>query len=205
MMSATDKLLLILAAIVAVISAADGDWMWFMVSLIGISVIVYPGVKGGLTYNRFILTMSIVPLVIQAVLGIVILINGRTDDLWILSLILQTWTAVVFGYMLALVIDAYTSIMLSKRWILMFSLLFALMISGIYLFFQFTALYAAGYPVFNFELQGIVTTEERVWMNLQLMMPCAIATPVSIIAAMALRQWTKKTDISEVREVHNDG
>lgn len=196
---------MILAATVAVISVADGDWMWFIVSFIGIVAVAYPMIKGGSTYNRFILIMSIVPLVVQTALGIVIFINGRTEDLWAISLVLQTWAAVVFGYMLALLIDAYTSITLSKRWILMFSLLFALMISGIYLFFQFTSLYVAGYPVFNYELQGIVTTEERIWMNLQLMMPCAVATPVSIIVALVLRQWTKRTDISEVREVYNDG
>lgn len=204
-MSTQDRLLLVLAAAVAVISVADGDWMWFIVALVGVAVVAYPIQKGDFTYNRVFLILAMIPLAVQAVLGILIFIYGRTDNLWIISLILQTWTAVVFGYMLAILIDAYTDIKLSKRWILLFSLLFALTISGIYLFFQFTALYMAGYPVFNYELQGVVTAEVRVWMNMQLMMPCAVATPISIIVALVLRQCTKKIDMSEVREAHIDG
>ena len=204
-MSAQDRLLLVLAAAVAVISVADGDWMWFIVALVGVAVMAYPIRKGDFTYNRSFLILAMIPLAVQAVLGILILIYGRTDNLWIISLILQTWTAVVFGYMLAILIDAYTDIKLSKRWILLFSLLFALTISGIYLFFQFTALYMAGYPVFNYELQGVVTAEVRVWMNMQLMMPCAVATPISIIVALVLRQCTKKIDMSEVRRALIDG
>lgn len=197
--------MLVLAAAVAVISVADGDWMWFIVALVGVAVMAYPIRKGDFTYNRVFLILAMIPLAVQAVLGILIFIYGRTDNLWIISLILQTWTAVVFGYMLAILIDAYTDIKLSKRWILLFSLLFALTISGIYLFFQFTALYMAGYPVFNYELQGVVTAEVRVWMNMQLMMPCAVATPISIIVALVLRQCTKKIDMSEVRGAHIDG
>ncbi len=197
--------MLVLAAAVAVISVADGDWMWFIVALVGVAVVAYPIQKGDFTYNRVFLILAMIPLAVQAVLGILIFIYGRTDNLWIISLILQTWTAVVFGYMLAILIDAYTDIKLSKRWILLFSLLFALTISGIYLFFQFTALYMAGYPVFNYELQGVLTAEVRVWMNMQLMMPCAVATPISIIVALVLRQCTKKIDMSEAREAHIDG
>lgn len=204
-MSAQDRLLLVLAAAVAVISVADGDWMWFIVALVGVAVVAYPIQKGDFTYNRVFLILAMIPLAVQAVLGILIFIYGRTDNLWITSLILQTWTAVVFGYMLAILIDAYTNITLSKRWILLFSLLFALTISGIYLFFQFTALYMAEYPVFNYELQGVVIAEVRVWMNMQLMMPCAVATPISIIVALVLRQCTKKIDMSEVRGAHIDG
>ena len=197
--------MLVLAAAVAVISVADGDWMWFIVALVGVAVVAYPIQKGDFTYNRVFLILAMIPLAVQAVLGILIFIYGRTDNLWITSLILQTWTAVVFGYMLAILIDAYTNITLSKRWILLFSLLFALTISGIYLFFQFTALYMAEYPVFNYELQGVVIAEVRVWMNMQLMMPCAVATPISIIVALVLRQCTKKIDMSEVRGAHIDG
>lgn len=204
-MSVLDKLFLILAVAVAVISIADGDWMWFIVAFVGITAVIWPMLKKGITYNRFLLILSIVPLMAQAFMGILMLANGRGDELWVISLILQTWTSVVFGYMLALIIDEYTDIKLSKRWVLMFALLFSLMISGVYLFFQFTSLYVAGYPVFNYELQGIVTTEERIWMNSRLMMPCAIATPVSIIVALVLRQWTKATDALDIREGRTDG
>ena len=155
-MSVLDKLFLILAVAVAVISIADGDWMWFIVAFVGITAVIWPMLKKGITYNRFLLILSIVPLMAQAFMGILMLANGRGDELWVISLILQTWTSVVFGYMLALIIDEYTDIKLSKRWVLMFALLFSLMISGVYLFFQFTSLYVAGYEVVNYELQGMV-------------------------------------------------
>ena len=141
--------------------------------------------------------MTIIPLAAQSVLGIYRFYEWN-DSIWIISLIFQTWVCVVYGYMLVLLIDKVTDIVLSKRWILLFSLLFAVSISGIYLFLQFTSLYYQGYPVYNYDLAGLESTETRLWMNMQLMAPPSVAVPVSIIIALVLRQWTKKTDKSEL-------
>lgn len=205
MMSAQDKLLLTFITVLAIISAMDRDWMWFFLALIGIATIIYPLVKGGFTYYRPVLTLTMIPIIAQVMLGTFTLISRGIDGLWVISLIFQTWSAVMIGYLLALLLDAYTEIILSKRWSILFSFLFAMMVSGFCLFFQFVALYMLGYPVFNYEIQGVVTVGERVWLNLQLMMPCVVATPTSILTSLLLRQLIKKSEISENAEIHAYG
>ncbi len=194
-MSILDKLLAMFAIIVAVLSIINQDWMWLGVFILGLALFFY--LKGAkLEYNRFLVVMAIIPLAAQSVIG-VLMCYEWTNVFWIISLIFQTWIFVVYGYMLALLIDRFTNITLSKRWILLLSLLFAVFMSGIYLFLQFTSLYTHGYSVFNYDFIGS-NSAERIWMNAQLMTPPSVAVPVSIITAILLRQWTKKTDKSEM-------
>lgn len=194
-MSILDKLLAMFATIVALLSIINRDWMWLVVFIIGLALFCYS--KGAkLDYNRFLVVMTIIPLVAQSVLG-VFMFYEWTNVLWITSLIFQTWIFVVYGYMVALLIDRFTDITLSKRWILLLSLLFAVFMSGIYLFLQITSLYTQGDPIFNYDFIDL-NSAERIRMNAQLMMPSSVALPVSIIIALVFRQWTKKTDKSEM-------
>lgn len=197
-MSVWDNLSAVLIIFVAILSIANNDWMWLGVSLLGLALFIYSKKKGAtLEYNRFLIAMTIIPLAAQSVLGIYRFYEWN-DSIWIISLTFQTWICVVYGYMLALLIDKATDIVLSKRWILLFSLLFAVSVSGIYLFLQFTSLYYQGFPVYNYDLAGLESTETRLWMNMRLMTPPAVAVPISIFIALVLRQWTKKTDKSEL-------
>ena len=200
-MSVMKRLSAVLAVAVAIISVADKDWMWLIVALIGLSVTLYPNKNKDFEYSQILLLSVSVLLSVQIVLGAFGFIYGRTDSIWFVSLGIQTCASAVYGYMLALLIDRFTGIKLSERWMLMFSLLFALSVSGVYLFFQFASLYAAGYPVFNYELQGVVSNEERIWMNLQLMYPPTIATFVSIPAVLVLRHLTKRKGISSTEVI----
>ena len=197
-MSVLDNMSAVFAIVVAVLSVANNDWMWLGVSLFGLALFMYSEKKGAtLEYNRFLIAMTIIPLVAQSIIGIFRFYDWN-DSIWVISLIFQTWICVIYGYILALLIDRDMNIVLSKRWILLFSLLFAVSVSGIYLFLQFTSLYYQGFPVFNYDLAGLESTETRLWMNMQLMAPPSVAVPVSIIIALVLRQWTKKTDKSEL-------
>ncbi len=194
-MSVPKKASLLLAATVVIISSIDADWMWLGVAMAGIAITLYPGRNEDFRYNPLLLWSASMLLLIQTVLGILIFSEIHTKSVWIVSLVIQTCICTVYGYMFALLLNEFTDIKLSERWVLTFSLLFALSVSGIYLFFQFGSLYVAGYPVFNFELQGIVSNSERIWMNLQLMYPPTIATFVSIGAVLVLRHWTKHNDL----------
>ena len=197
-MSALDTVSVLLSLTVAAISlsSTDADWMWLAVSALGIALVLYPRrYLRGRGYNSFLLAAAAVPMAAQAVLGIYMRLEW-TYDLWTLSLMLQSWACVVYGYMLALLIDARSEIVLSKRWILLFSLLFSVSISAIYLFFQFSSLYFQGEPVFNTDFQGSEMNDIRIWMNSQLMTPPSVAVPVSIIVAVAMRFWTQRTEKS---------
>lgn len=203
-MSVIKRLYAILAVAVIITSVADKDWMWLMVAFAGLIIALYPKKNKEFEYNPILLISASILLFIQIVLGILIFFYDRIDPIWFVSLGVQTCVSAIYGYMLALLIDRFTDIKLSDRWILMFSLLFALSVSGVYLFFQFVSLYAAGYPVFNYELQGVVTNRERIWMNMQLMYPPTIATFVSLPAVATLRRWTKRNDISKTEAFKNE-
>lgn len=199
-MSPLDVVSVLLSLAVAAISLAstDVDWMWLAVSAIGIALVLYPKkYLGGRGYNGFLLIASIVPMAAQAVLGGYMCFEW-TYYLWVASLVLQSWTCVVYGYMLALLIDASTEIVLSKRWILLFSLLFALSVSAMYLFMQFASMYFQGEPVFNTDFQGAGMDDARIWMNSQLMTPPTVAVPVTIIVTLAMRFWTLRTEKLEL-------
>ncbi len=199
-MSALDTVSVLLSLAVAAISisSTNADWMWLAVSLSGIALVMYPRkYMGGKGYNGFLLAAAAVPMAAQAVLGIYMRFEW-TYDLWTVSLIFQSWACVVYGYMLALIIDQSTGIVLSKRWILLFSLLFSVSVSAIYLFFQFSSLYFQGEPVFNTDFQGSEMNDIRIWMNSQLMTPPSVAVPVSIIVAIVMRFWTKRTEKAEL-------
>ncbi len=200
-MSVSKKVSLLLTVAVAIVSAMDADWMWFGVALVGFAVMLYPRKNEDFGYSPILIWTVSAILAIQLILGILIYAEIQPKTFRLVSLAVQTCICAVYGYMLALLIDRFTSIKLSERWMLMFSLLFALSVSGVYLFFQFASLYAAGYPVFNYELQGVVSNEERIWMNLQLMYPPTIATFVSIPAVLVLRHLTKRKGISSTEVI----
>lgn len=203
-MSVPKKLSLLLVVIVAIISVVNADLMWLGVALFGIAILLYSGKDKSFEYSPILLRSASVLLIIQMILGIWTFMDFCAKETWIVSLGVQTCICAVYGYMLALLIDRFTDIKLSERWILMFSLLIALAVSGIYLFFQFGSLYAEGFPVFNYELQGVVSNADRIWMNLQLMYPPTIATFVSIPAVFVLRHWTKRSKLSHTEVSVNE-
>lgn len=103
-----------------------------------------------------------------------------------------------------MILNAYTDIVISERWMLLFSLLFAMTISGIYMFLKFAYLHSLGYPVFNHELRGSAFYEERMEVNILLMLPPAVATFASIVFASLLRRRVKKIESPHKKETHID-
>ncbi len=79
-----------------------------------------------------------------------------------------------------------------------------MIVSGIYMFLKFISLYTLGYPVFNHELQGSAFYEERMEVNTLMMLPPAVATFASVVFALVLRRWVKKTELSHRAEVRAD-
>lgn len=192
------QIILIAAIAVALLSLmpenvlSDGwswsqDWMWFAVAMVGIVVTAYSDgfretrIPGSLT------AFAVIPLALQIILTMVRMFEA-SEALWLLSLIMQTWAASAFGYMLALALDRKTSIRISNRWRILFALMFACAFGGLHIFYIFIELWLSGYPVYNYEL---IEYAERIDMNMRIMTPATVATFGSVVAALALRSITR--------------
>lgn len=161
------------------------DWMWFIVAMAGIAIIWYSGCS--VQASRHLMIFSILPLILQVILTTFRILES-TDEIWILSLALQTWAATAFGYILALALNNKAGMRISNRWRLMFALMFACAFSGLYIFFMFTNLWFTGYPVYNYDL---ILFADRIEMNKRLMTPPIVATFGSVVATLFLRAVTK--------------
>lgn len=164
------------------------DWMWFIVAMVGIAVTVYSDGFQETRIPRSLTIYAVIPLIMQIILTTA-RIFGSTDTIWILSLVMQTWAATAFGYMLALAIDRKTDISISNRWRLLFALMFACSFGGFYIFFMFINLWVSGYPVFNHDL---LEYSVRIEMNKRIMYPSVVATFGTVVATFVLRHMTKE-------------
>lgn len=193
------RIILIAAIAVALLSLmpdnvlSDGwswsqDWMWFIAAAVGIAVTVYSGGFRETPTPGSLTVFAVIPLVLQIVLATVRMFEA-SEMLWFLSLIMQTWAATAFGYMLALALDRKTDIRISNRWRILFAIMFACAFGGLYIFYIFVDLWLAGYPVYNYELIEYV---ERIEINKKIMAPATVATFGSIVASLALRSLTKE-------------
>jgi hypothetical protein len=162
------------------------DWMWFIVAIAGVAIIRYS--CDSIEISSPVRIFTIIPLVLQIILTQIRLLEAN-DALWISSLVLQTWAATAFGYILAVALDRKAGVKISNSWRLLFALMFACAFGGLYIFFMFANLWFTGYPVYNYDL---ILFADRIEMNKRLMTPPMVATFGSIIATVFLRALTKK-------------
>lgn len=163
------------------------DWMWIICASMVPLLIIYMHRKYQAFYSLRILLYCLIPLILQIAVSSLRLIES-SNTLWIVSLVLQTWTATALGLMAAIALDRNGKIILSKRWMLLMALLFACALSAVYMFFMFADLMINGYPIYNYEL---IEFSERIEMNKRLMMPSVVAIFGSIVFALGLRTITK--------------
>lgn len=65
------------------------------------------------------------------------------------SAAVQTYQCYLIGSMLAVLMDRSFGMRMTKMWMIVFALAFAMTLSALDMFFVFSNMYVAGYPVFN--------------------------------------------------------
>jgi lysylphosphatidylglycerol synthetase-like protein (DUF2156 family) len=112
------------------------------------------------------------------------------------TMALQTLASMMCGHMLFVTLHERTELRLSKKWVMVFSILFACSLTIIYLFALFQAMVDAGYPMFNedFEGPGALDNTES---NTVLMMSTVIAVFASVIYAVIIRACLRKVPEEE--------
>ncbi len=191
---------LVLFAALAVCAAVTADWMWFVVDLVSLFILILPNLlKADYFYSRRMVgaTMLAPALAVAMFLvnELVYPIDGHilldVDYTEYMGAALQCLQCFVSGFMLSIMMDRSFGMTLTKRWMVLFAMMFSLAVSVIDLFFTFVALYVDGWPVFNGDFQH---GEER-YSNRILIVSPFVATFASaayaIVAVKVIRGRTK--------------
>lgn len=183
----------------AVASAFNKDWMWTIISLIGMVMVMIPRMSTieWSSYHLKIMVLVLVPYTLFLFIFIMNLMHpfelyGR------MNLAIQTFAAFMCGYMLMIAIDVNTETVLTKRWLTVFALAFACAFAVLYAALFFVGMSEAGYPLYNEDFEG-PDAADRMAVNRILMLPINIAVICSIIYAAVVRIYTEhlsKDDIT---------
>lgn len=193
-------------AIVAFLSA---DWMWLVVDLLSLFLLVLPSWRDmGYYYSRGLIKATMLsPALVVAVflvdrfvypIGSHILLD--VSYMQYVYAALQTIQCFVSGFMLAQVMDRTFGMTITKRWMVLFSMMVALSVSVLDLFFTFVDLYVNDYPVFNGDFQH---GEERYSNRLLIVNPfvSTFASAVCAIVGTKIVKRLSKDDFIEQLEV----
>jgi len=182
--------LIIIVSLSAVLALHDRNWIWAIVSVLCVVLLLSPALltsDRGASYHRTIMIITAVPFVsFSAVAAIVMTGWSDTEYHQYIVMSLQTLAAMMCGYMLFVTLEERTGLKLSKKWVLVFSILFACTVSVLYTFALFPAMVDAGHPMFNADFEGpdaLDNTES----NAVMMMPMVIAVFASVVYAVIIR------------------
>lgn len=181
------------------------DWMLVLAEAVAVAAVWYPCSKNGLGYPPALLWVcSVFSVLIVAVYCLDLFgalpASSVRGISWYWIARLFCLFAVVFaeGMMISILIDRYTGSELSVRWMLVFTIIYTIAFSAMYLFMLGFNLWYTGQPF------GYSDIDAYGWeINVRLMVPstCAIIDSViiSLIARRLLRNVPKE---SLLREVH---
>lgn len=191
----------ILAIAVLSIAAYRLDLMLALVEAVLIVATLYPGWRDHTHYVSFLLKSSVISSILILIAEAVDLSGllgevfyGGVSVSWILILLVMTGASMTAGMMISVCINHYTSAVITKRWMLLFALCFALAVAAVYMFPMFVDLYCSGYPVFN--------EDERLTTNRlsdrMLMAPVLSAIVAALPWSARLRQCSTYYDRNEM-------
>lgn len=152
-----------LSVVLAVIAFLARDWMWVVIDAVSVVVLLMPHIKGlGYCFTRrtvaqtFVAPVAMIALFILDAAGLplkeVTYLDVGVFDY--LTAAVQTYQCFVTGFMLGIMADRSFGITLTKGWIVIFALVFAMAVTAADFLFMFFSLYLDGYPVFNEDVAG---------------------------------------------------
>lgn len=190
---------LVLCVALAVCAAFMADWMWFVVDLVSILILMLPRLlKADYFYSGHLIGTTMLAPVLAIFVFLVNAFVYPIDSHTFLDVsymeydgaILQCLQCFVSGFMLSLVMDRSFGMTLTKRWMVLFAMMFSLAVSVIDLFFMFGALYVDGAPVFNGDFQH---GEERYSNRILIVSPFVATFASAVYAIVAVKLIRKRT------------
>jgi hypothetical protein len=176
------------------------DWMWAIISAIGLSVLLIPTMVKGkeFTYHRSLLIISLIPFTLYLILVSADLIVDVDDFICrYLSLLIQPLACMACAYMLFVSIDANSETVLSKRWIFVLSVAFTCTFAVAYLYFLFWAMQDLGYPLYIYEFEG-PDALDNTDSNRFMMLPVNLAVACSIVYGLIIDRSLRKVEAKDL-------
>lgn len=195
------------SVILAVIAFLNKDFYWIIVVLVCILLMTYPSRRSaGFDYSPKIVIPALVTMLAQIAFMSITMVTGAIDGMYIMDAPLYHYISAFFmsiigftsGLMFMTVLDrGCDEFSITKRWLVLYAMMFSLTISVGSLFFDFVYLYAQGYPVFNLD---VANASDRASNNMMMVAPnvCTFASAIyAIITVRMLRGKTKDALIVE--------
>lgn len=198
---------LILAVIFAAVALVKYDFVAAAVAIGFIGVTVYPLRRDGRVYSRAVHGFALAGLAALVVLYAVDLIGFMSDQYW--TNIPVIWMAELFclplvtfplGFMVGSMFEVYSDSYISKRWITVFAIVFAMAVSGACIFTIGFDLWYTGQAFYNAYTGEYVAhlPPEIVASNRTQMMPATCATISVVLVAIVFRKVTRKISLGEL-------
>lgn len=146
-----------LSVVLGFIAFLARDWMWLIIDVLCIVMLSIPYFMNlGYRYNRGMIIMSMVAPVLAVVVATADYATNLHDEMFlevdiftVLTAAIQSYQCFIIGSMLAVLMDRTFGMRMTKMWMIVFALAFAMALSALDMFFVFSNMYVAGYPVFN--------------------------------------------------------
>lgn len=208
------ELLRLISIFVSIVLAAvaflNRDFYWIVVVLICMLVMTYPSRKSAdFDYSPKVVIAALVTMVVQIAFMLVTMSTGLIDDVYLMDAPLYHYISALFismvsftsGLMFMTILDrGCDEFSITKRWLVLYAMMFSLTVSVGSLFFDFIYLYVQGYPVFNFD---VANASDRASNNIMMVAPnvCTFASAVyALVTVRVLRGKTKDALVVEVTE-----
>ena len=146
-----------LSFVLGIIAFLARDWMWLVIDILCIVMLAVPYTKDlGYRYNRRMIVMSMVAPLLAVLVYAADYGTNLHDDMLLdvdaytyTTAAIQAYQCFLIGSMLAVLMDRSFGLRMTKMWMIVFSLAFAMTLSALDMFFVFCDMYVEGYPVFN--------------------------------------------------------
>lgn len=146
-----------LSLVLGLIAFLARDWMWLVIDILCIVMLAVPYTKDlGYRYNRMMIVMSMVAPLLAVLVYAADYTANLHDDMLLevdaytyLTAAIQAYQCFLIGCMLAVLMDRSFGMRMTKMWMIVFALAFAMTLSALDMFFVFCDMYVEGYPVFN--------------------------------------------------------
>ncbi len=191
-------LAVVLAGSSLIVSISTFDWMWAIVSGACFLALLLPRIitKEQCTYHYAIMCLIVIPFTLYLILSIS---NWflHIEIYRYLSLMIQPLATLSTAYLFLINLDVNSDIVLSKRWLMVFSVTAACMFSVLYLFFLFVYMQDLGLPLYNEDFYG-ENPLDNTPSNKYLMLPMNMAVVFSFIYGLILDLSIKGIDKTEI-------